>query len=88
MKKNEEKYDALVLIIMTHGKSGDQLYGSDNQIFKVTVWFFNLNSLIFIIKNFSRSLMMFWKNLRTFYLINQNYLLLKHVEAHVSLKKI
>jgi hypothetical protein len=73
---------------MTHGKSGDQLYGSDNQIFKVTVWFFNLNSLIFIIKNFSRSLMMFWKNLRTFYLINQNYLLLKHAEAHVSLKKI
>jgi hypothetical protein len=37
IKKNEEKYDALVLIIMTHGKSGDQLYGSDNQIFKVTV---------------------------------------------------
>jgi hypothetical protein len=37
IKKNEEKYDALVLIIMTHGKSGDQLYGSDYKIFKVTL---------------------------------------------------
>ena len=35
ISENEEKYDALVLIIMSHGTSGDKLYGSDNKSFQV-----------------------------------------------------